>query len=103
MLSVRFGVYYMCGCMSLSSSSFRVVCWGAWFCMSYELRTAALQHEKGNGKGVLGTEGRTQIPPPTQDKSLPSVPASLTQGCIMFRKRFVPSQAQLLSDIPCYV
>lgn len=71
-----------------------------WFCMSYELRTAALQHEKGNGKGVLGTGGRTQIPPPTQDKLLPSVPASLMQGCTMFRKRFLPSQAQLLSDIP---
>lgn len=69
----------------------------------YELRTTALQHEKGHGKKVIGKERRTQIPPPTQDELLLSVLASLTQGCIVFRKRFLSSQAQLLSDIPLYI
>lgn len=62
-LSILFGVYCMCGCCHCPHVLLESCIGVLWFCISYEFRTAALQLEKGNRKGVLRTEGRTQTPP----------------------------------------
>lgn len=67
---------------SLDSPPFNRV---AWLCVNCDLKTAAMQQVKGNGK-VIETEGSPQITScfSQQDKLLPPVLAHLTWGCVLF-------------------